>query len=73
MSDTPNPYLVPYARLRSDGIKQTIKIKPDSNFHFSLFTPDGYLFQINNIEQYSPLPPYYGSQISALFSFKKVD
>lgn len=72
VSDTNQPAISPFVRLRSDGIKQRIKIKPNDNFHFSIRVPDGELLINDSIEEFSPSLPNPMMQISALFSFDRV-
>ena len=72
VSDTQNPAITPWVRLRSDGTTQKIKFKPNDNFHFSVRLPNGELFNTTMPEQYSPSPPNPLIQISALFSLKRL-
>lgn len=72
VSDTNAPTVTPFVRLRSDGMIQTIKFKPNTNFHFSVRIPSGEVFSTNAIENYSPLEPNPLIQVSAMFSIKRV-
>lgn len=71
VSDTDRPANSPYVRLISDGMTQTIKVKPYDNFHFSVKIPTGEVFNVDAVENYSPNIPNPLMQISAIFGFKR--
>lgn len=72
IDDIPNPIISPFIKIDGDGAVQTIKFKINDNLRFSVRLPNGEIFQTNVTENYSPLPPNPISQISALFSLKRL-
>jgi hypothetical protein len=63
----------PFVRLDGNGMIQRIKLDPQGSYTFSVHLPDGSLFQTIAPERYSPLPPNPLVQISAIFSFQRVE
>jgi hypothetical protein len=51
---------------------QTIKFKPNDCLRFSVFLPDGTLFQPVQPDTLSPYPPNYLLQIDAMFSINRL-
>lgn len=72
IDDTQHPSSIPFIKIDGDGAVQTIKFKPNDNFHFSVRLPNGELFQTILPEYYSPSSPNYLTQISALFAIKRI-
>jgi hypothetical protein len=72
IDDIQNPSNTSFVKLDGDGAVQTIKFKPNDNFHFSVTLPNGDLFETVLPENYSPFAPNSISQISALFGIKRV-
>lgn len=71
--DTVNDTTSPFVRIDGGGMVQRVKLMPCDNFHFSVHLPDGELFKTVLPEFYSPDYPYELNQISAVFSFKRVE
>ena len=72
VSDNTAPTISPFVRLRSDGIKQKIKFKPNDNLHFSVKMPSGEYFSTITTDFYSPIEPNPLVQISAIFEIKRM-
>lgn len=53
------------------GMTQTIKTKPNTSFRFKVLLPNGDVFQVRP-DTLPPIPPEFNLQISAVFSFKRV-
>ena len=62
----------PFIRIDGDGIVQRIKLNPCDAFKFSVYLPNGTLFQTFFTDTVSPAPPDVTLQISALFRFRRV-
>jgi hypothetical protein len=88
INDSTNLTTSPFIRLDGGGMIQRIKLLPADSFHFSVHLPSGEIFTtissfgyINDAnvfysaadEWLSPLYPNPFNQISALFSFKRID
>ena len=73
LRDTVSDTTSPFVRIDGGGMRQRVKILPCDNFHFSVHLPNGDLFRTVLPEYYSPDLPNELNQISAVFSFKKVE
>jgi hypothetical protein len=73
LSDTAQPEFSPYIKIDGDWMTHTIKFKPTDNFKFGVYHSNGEPLKFTIDEQYSPTEPNALTQISALFSFKKVE
>ena len=62
----------PFIRVDGNGMVQRIKLNPADGFEFGVYLPDGSLFRTMDQDYYSPCPPNYMVQISALFKFTRV-
>ena len=71
--DVQNPNNSAFVNLDGDGMMQTLKFKPNDNLFFSVHLSNGELYQTLEKETYSPLAPNPEIQISASFSFKRVE
>jgi hypothetical protein len=71
ITDVVDPITSAYVRVGCNQI-QTLKIKPNSNFLFSVYLSDGSLFQPFDNDYISPFPPNAFLQIEALFSFQRL-
>ena len=71
--DVQSTLSTPFVRISGDSVPQVIKFKPNDNLYFRLTLPNGDLFQTILVENFSPSAPNFLAQISALFSFKRVD
>lgn len=69
VSDTTSPFV----KIDAAGMVQRVKLLPCDNFHFSVRLPDGNIFRTVLPEYYSPDLPNELKQISAVFSFKRVE
>jgi hypothetical protein len=72
INDTNNPATTPFLRIDGNGMVQTVKFKPNDNFRFSVFIPDGSLFSTTEKDTLSPLSFTDELQIDAVFSIKRV-
>jgi len=71
--DIQSPLSTPFVRISGDSVPQIIKFKPNDNLYFRLTLPNGELFQTILVEKFSPSAPNPLAQITALFSFKRID
>jgi hypothetical protein len=71
--DVQNPNNSSFVNLDGDGMIQTLKFKPNDNLFFSVHLSNGELYETLEKENYSPLHPNPEIQISASFSFKRVE
>lgn len=83
VDDTPTPLVSPFIKIDGDGTVQTVKFKPNDAFRFSVYQAGGELFQLRSlntdsisgeatIDTTAPRRPDPLVQISAMFSFKRV-
>lgn len=72
IDDIPNPFVSPFVKIDGDGMVQTIKFKPNDNFKFGVYLPNGLPFETVCPEWDSPLSTNPFIQISALFSIKRL-
>jgi hypothetical protein len=72
VDDVPNPLISSFVKIDGDGMVQTIKFKPNDNLRFSVRLPNGELYKTVLEEMYGPNPPNPLSQISAMFSIKRL-
>ncbi len=56
----------------SSGMPQTITFKPNDGFRFSVYLPDGTLFQTLEDDFFTPYEPNLFLQINAIFSISRV-
>ena len=54
IDDIPNPLITPFIKIDGDGMTQTIKFKPNDNFKFGVYLPDGEKFETIDNDLYSP-------------------
>ena len=62
-----------YINLSGAGMTQLVKFKPNDNLRFSVYLPDGSLFQTLDIDTLPPYEPQLGLQIDAVFSITRAD
>lgn len=72
VNDTSSPLITPFIRITGNGMRQTIKFKPNDNLHFSVHLPDGSLFSVDENESYGPNLANPLIQVSAIFSIRRV-
>ncbi len=60
-----------YITLSGGMMSQLIKFKPNDNLRFSVYLPDGSLFQTLDIDTLPPYEPQLGLQIDAVFSITR--
>jgi guanyl-specific ribonuclease Sa len=70
--DVQNPLSTPFVRINGGSMPQTIKFKPNDNLYFKVTLSTGETFKTILEEWYSPSIPNPFSQITALFSFKRI-
>jgi hypothetical protein len=62
-----------FINLSGGAMTQLIKFKPNDNLRFSVYLPDGSLFETLDIDTLPPYSPQQALQINAVFSIKKMD
>ncbi len=72
VDDIQNPLLSAFVKVDGDGMVQTLKFKPNDNLKFSVHLSNGELYQTVEPEWYGPLPAKPETQISAIFSIKRL-
>jgi hypothetical protein len=72
VTDISNPVNSSFLKIDSGSMMQTIKFKPNDCLRFSVFLPDGTLFQPVQPDTLSPYPPNYLLQIDAMFSINRL-
>ena len=73
VDDTVNRDNSPFVRIDGGGMVQRIKLMPADSFRFAVYLPNGNLFQTVEQDNYSPEIPNSMVQISAMFSFRRVN
>jgi hypothetical protein len=72
ISDVPIPTTSQFIKIDGNGMVQTIKFKPNSNFKFSVKLPNGELYETLIPDTTSPLPPDPTIQIIAIFQIESL-
>ncbi len=72
IDDIPNPLLSPFIKIDGDGMVQTVKFKPNDNFKFGVYLPNGDPLETVSVDLFSPSTPNPLVQISAVFSFRRL-
>jgi len=72
IKDVPNPTNSTFIKIDGNGMKQTIKFKPNDNIRFSVHMSTGELFKTLVPEIFGPNSPDPITQISACFSMKRL-
>lgn len=72
VDDISRPESTNWVKLNGDGMVQTIKFKPTDVIEFSVYLPNGDLYETQEIEYYSPQLPNLINQISACFAIRKI-
>jgi len=70
--DNTNFLTSPFIKLDSDGMKQTVKFKPNDTLHFAVYLPNGDIFKTVEIDTSAPVAPNRLLQITALFSIRRL-
>ena len=70
--DVQDPLNTPYVRINGGGMVQTVKFKPNDNLYFKITLPNGETFNTTLPEFFSPAAPNPRSQITAVFSIKRI-
>ena len=60
-----------FIKLKCDMV-QYLRIRPCENLRFSVYLNTGELFKVEMAEDYGPLAPNYQTQITAMFSIRRV-
>jgi len=60
-----------FITLRGGGMTQLVKFKPNDNLKFSVYLPDGSLFETLDVDTLPPYSPQLGLQIDAVFSITR--
>jgi len=72
VTDIKNKNQTPFIKLWGKYMVQTVKFKPNDSLKFSVFLPDGTLFQTIASDFYSPSAPNPFCQIDALFGIQRL-
>jgi hypothetical protein len=72
ITDINEPQRTPFIKLDAGSMVQTVKFKPNDCLKFSVFLPDGTLYQTITSDYYSPSGPNPFCQIDALFGIKRL-
>lgn len=72
ITDINDPLRSPFIKLDAGSMTQTVKFKPNDCLRFSVFLPDGTLYQTITSDFYSPSSPNTFCQIDALFGIKRL-
>ena len=70
--DIKDKRVTPFIKLNGKSMTQTVKFKPNDYLCFSVFLPNGQLFQTITIDYYSPSGPNPYVQIDALFGIDRL-
>lgn len=71
VTDVSNDLTSQFLSLSSNGMKQTMRFKPNDNLRFSVKLPDGSLFNVGP-DTVSPSIPDASIQISAVFGIRRI-
>lgn len=71
VTDTQQPLNSSFVKLYSN-MSQTIKFKPNDSLRFSVYLPDGRLFETVEQDYLSPYPPNGILQIDAVFGIRRI-
>lgn len=72
ITDINDPLRSPFIKLDAGSMTQTVKFKPNDCLRFSVYLPDGTLYQTITSDYYSPSGPNPFCQIDALFGIKRL-
>lgn len=72
ITDIKDLQTTPFIKLYGKSMYQTIKFRPNDTLKFSVFLPDGTLFQTIESDYYSPSSPNSSCQIDALFGITRI-
>lgn len=72
IDDIPNPVISPFIKIDGDGMVQTVKFKPNDNFKFGVYLPNGDPLETVESDAFSPSSSNPLVQISAVFSIKRL-
>jgi len=72
ITDIKNKYTTPFLKLYGKSMTQTVKFRPNDCLKFSVFLPDGTLFETIASDYYSPSAPNPFCQIDALFGIQRL-
>jgi hypothetical protein len=72
ITDINDPLRSPFIKLDAGSMTQTVKFKPNDCLRFSVFLPDGRLYQTITSDYYSPSGVNPFCQIDALFGIKRL-
>lgn len=72
IDDIPSPVISPFVKIDGDGMVQTVKFKPNDNFKFGVYLPNGEPLQTVELDSFSPDSPDPLLQVSAMFSLKRL-
>ena len=71
VTDTAQPFASKFMKLTSNMV-QTVKFKPNESLRFSVYLPNGELFQTVDTDYLSPYQPNQLLQIGAVFCIRRI-
>ncbi len=72
VTDISQPVNSSFLKIDGGAMSQTVKFKPNDTLKFSVFLPDGKLFEPVQSDCFSPYPPDLRLQIDAIFSIRRL-
>lgn len=72
VTDISQPVNSSFLKIDGGAMTQTVKFKPNDTLKFSVFLPDGKLFEPVTADYLSPYPPNLRLQIDAVFAIKRL-
>ena len=72
ITDINDPFRSPFIKLDGGSMTQTVKFKPNDCLRFSVYLPNGQLYQPIMSDYYSPSGPNIYMQIDALFGIRRL-
>lgn len=72
IDDIRDPIITPFIKIDGDGMVQTVKFKPNDNFKFGVYLPDGTPLKTVESDCVSPDEPDPLLQVSATFEVKRL-
>lgn len=73
VTDIVDPIISRFVKLGNNYMTQIVKFKPTDSFRFSVYLPNGKLFETVEQDLPSPYAPYDLLQLHAVFSIKRLD
>ncbi len=72
VTDSSVPMNKGFVKIDAGAMTQTVKFKPNDGLRFSVYLPDGSLFQTVLLDYESPYPPNNLVQVGAVFAIRRI-